>query len=263
MSDQSSSSDLRPDLDENINVTQAHGALQGDTPAASREKRLLENGMEPVSLWLILISAFVVLVGGAVVGQGGGFFAYDEVVKEGYMRAGSPLGDGPKVLPPGPALDLYMKSGKTVYAAAGCSGCHQPTGAGGAAAPPLVGSEWVTGDGTAMLSQIILHGVTGPITVAGKEYNFTGGMASMEAGVGGAKNLAALMTYLRNEWGNEGSLVSIEMAENALELAKARSGQTTAEELKSNFDKPLEGAELAPDTLVDPKTLLPVDAPAE
>jgi hypothetical protein len=25
----------------------------------------------------------------------------------------------------------------------------------------------------------------------------------------------------------------------------------------------LEGAELAPDTLVDPKTLLPIDAPAE
>lgn len=261
MSDKSSSSDMRPDLDENINVAQAHQALQGETPAASREKRLLENGMEPVSLWLILISAIVVLVGGAVVGQGGSFFGYDEVIKTGYMRAPSPV-PSEVVLRPGPALELYRKSGAKVYAAAGCAGCHQPTGAGGPAAPPLAGSEWVTGN-TAKLSQIILHGITGPIEVAGQQYNFTGGMQSMEQGVGGAKNLATLMTYIRNEWGNQGSLVSIEMAENALELAKGRSGQTTAEELQKNYDKMLEGAELAPDVPVDPKTLLPVDAPAE
>jgi hypothetical protein len=71
------------------------------------------------------------------------------------------------------------------------------------------------------------------------------------------------MTYVRNAWGNQGSIVSIEMAKNALELAKGRSGQTTAQELKANYDMMLEGAELAPDTLVDPKTLLPIDAPAE
>ena len=262
MSDHSSTSEMRPDLDENINVAQAHEALSGDTPAASREKRLLENGMEPVSLWLIFISAIVVLVGGAVLGQGGNLFGYSEVVKAGYLREDSPLGPGEAVIPPGPALELYVKAGQKVYAAAACAGCHQPTGAGGAAAPPLAGSAWAMGS-TAALSQIILHGVTGPITVAGKEYNFAGGMQSMEQGVGGAKNLAALMTYVRNSWGNQGSIVSIEMAKNALELAKGRSGQTTAQELKANYDMMLEGAELAPDTLVDPKTLLPIDAPAE
>ena len=49
MSDSSSSSDLRPDLDESINVQDAHGALKGD-PAAGREKVVRENGMEAVSL---------------------------------------------------------------------------------------------------------------------------------------------------------------------------------------------------------------------
>jgi hypothetical protein len=79
MSDQSSSSELRPDLNESINVAVAHQSIQEATPAAGREKRLLENGMEPVSLWLILASAIVVLVGGAVMGQGGAFFAYKEL----------------------------------------------------------------------------------------------------------------------------------------------------------------------------------------
>ncbi|MBC8149371.1 MAG: hypothetical protein H8E96_06800, partial [Verrucomicrobiaceae bacterium] len=69
MSDQQSSGDLRPDLDEKINVADAHASL-GDTPAVNREKRVTENGMEPVSLGLILLSGFVMLVGGAVLGKG-------------------------------------------------------------------------------------------------------------------------------------------------------------------------------------------------
>ena len=48
MSDSSSSSDLRPDLDESINVQDAHSALKGD-PAAGREKTVRENGMEALN----------------------------------------------------------------------------------------------------------------------------------------------------------------------------------------------------------------------
>lgn len=262
MSDHSSSSNTRPDLDENINVAQAHQAI-GETPAVGREQRVLENGMEPISLFLILISAVVVLVGGAVMGQGGSFFSYTEVIKAGYTRGPSPV-EEEVVLLPGPALELYRKAGADVYA--NCNSCHQPSGAGNPANsyPPLAGSEWVTGS-TEMLSQIILHGLTGPIEVAGASYNATGGMPPMAALIGGKKELATLMTYIRTEWGNDASIVTMEMAENAFEIAKARaaSGQVTVEELKKNHDKMLEGAPLAPDTLVDPKTLEPVDAPAE
>lgn len=262
MSNHSIPDDARPDLDENINVAQAHQSI-GEDPAVGRENRLLENGMEPVSLFLILISAVVVLVGGAVMGQGGSFFNYDEVVKSGYMRAPSPVKEPDPVFP-GPAMELYMKAGGTIYGSA-CASCHGPSGGGGASAPPLAGSEWVTGK-TAKFSQIALHGVTGPIMVAGTEYNFPGGMQSMRAQIGGTKELAALMTFIRNSWGNQGSIVTQEMAKNAFDLAKERdpsAGQTTAEELLKNYDIMLEGAELAPDTLVDPKTLLPVEAPAE
>ncbi|YCM44372.1 cytochrome c [Verrucomicrobiaceae bacterium 227] len=260
MSDSTSSSEMRPDLNESINVTEAHQALQDETPAVGREKRLLENGMEPVSLWLILISAVVVLVGGAVMGQGGAFFAYQELTKDGYMRAPSYVKEEVALLP-GPALDLYRKEGVKHYSA--CAGCHQSSGMGVSGTyPPLAGSEWVNGP-SERLAMIILNGIHGPIEVAGQAYNSD--MGAIGANLG-KKELATLMTYIRSEWGNDGSLVTIEMAENALEVSKARANagkQVSSEELLKNHDKMLEGAPLAPDTSVDPITLEPVEAAAE
>ena len=85
-------------------------------------------------------------------------------------------------------------------------------------------------------------------------------MPSQGAGLS-AKDLAGVLTYVRNSFGNEGSLVTMEMAQQAIDLSKERnSGQMTASELNEKYDKDLEGAELAPDTLVDPNTLEPVDA---
>jgi mono/diheme cytochrome c family protein len=49
--------------------------------------------------------------------------------------------------------------------------CHQATGAGiPGAFPPLAGSEFVNGPADRMVA-IILHGMRGPITVAGATYN--------------------------------------------------------------------------------------------
>ncbi len=255
MADQHSSKDLRPDLDENINVADAHASL-GETPAVHREKRLTENGMEPVSLGLILVCGFVMLVGGAVLGQGGGFFAYNEIYKDGQMRTPSPVSETPPVIP-GPAFAILSKEGAKVYSK--CAGCHGAGGAGGSGIPPLAGSEWVTGS-TEQLSQIIYHGLTGPITVAGTSYN--GVMPAQGLGLG-KKELAAVMTYIRNAWGNKGSVVSLEQAAKALEIANTRGeGPVTVEELKKNHDKELEGAELLPDTLIDPITFEPVEVEA-
>jgi mono/diheme cytochrome c family protein len=252
MSDSSSSSDLRPDLDESINVQDAHGALKGD-PAAGREKVVRENGMEAVSLWLVLISAIVVLAAGAVMGQGGSFFGYSELVKEGYMRTPSPV---PQVAPKVPiaALALFQKEGKKVYGT--CVACHQDSGLGQTGQfPPLAGSEWVLGS-TEALSMIIHNGVAGNIEVAGTQYN--GNMSAFGANLN-AKELAALMTYIRTSWGNDASLVSPSMAANALEISKKRGGaQTSAEELKKEHDKMLPGDILAPDTMLDPETWEPI-----
>ena len=252
MSDSSSSKDLRPDLEESINVPEAHGALKLD-PAAKREKSLRENGMEAVSLWLLLISAVVVLVGGAVMGQGGSFFGYGELTKNGYMRGKSPV---PIDIPAAPeeALAFLKKQGAKVYS--NCSSCHQPNGMGQTGQfPPLAGSEWVLGN-TEILALIIHNGIGGKLEVAGSTYN--GNMDAVGKNLS-AKELSALMTYIRNSWGNSASIVTPEMAKAALEISKERGGgQTSSEELKKSHDKMLPGDTLAPDTLLDPETWEPV-----
>src|SRR5690606_9438174 len=67
-----------------------------------------------------------------------------------------------------PEQDLYVL-GRKLYLGS-CSGCHGSDGGGlNRFAPPLQGSEWVTGDPT-QLVLIVLHGLEGPLEVAGKRY---------------------------------------------------------------------------------------------
>lgn len=246
----------KPDLEENLNVTDAHAAVKEQGAAVSREKSLRENGLEPIALPLILVCGLVVLIGGATLGQGGGLFGYNELVKEGYVRKANPAGEE-VILPPIPIMEAFVKEGAKHYSK--CAGCHGTNGAGGNGIPPLAGSEWVMGD-TQSLSQIILHGLKGPIKVAGTTYN--NNMPAMGQGLG-PKELAALMTYIRNEWGNEGSLVTTEMAAAAIEIGKDATGQMDVPTLEAKHNKDLPGEPVSPDTLLDPETFEPVsDAPA-
>ena len=60
--------------------------------------------------------------------------------------------------------------GKVVYSTT-CAACHQATGEGVEGTyPPLAGSEWVNGD-EAKVVRIVLHGLTGPVEVAGETYS--------------------------------------------------------------------------------------------
>ncbi|MGJ8696326.1 MAG: cytochrome c [Verrucomicrobiaceae bacterium] len=256
MADNSNSPDLRPDLDESTHVPELHADISSEAAAVGREKSLRENGMEPVGLWMLLICGFVLLVGGSVLGKGGGFLNYDELFKQGYRQAEAP-GGKEKILLPEPIGDLLAREGAKVYGK--CIGCHGADGGGGNGIPPLAGSEWVTGN-TDQLSQIILHGLKGPITVAGSAYNSN--MPAMSDGLG-PKELASVMTYIRNSWGNEAPIVSPEMAAAALKIAKERgNAQVDVAELKANHDKMLPGEPLDPATLFDPETLEPAEEAA-
>ena len=70
--------------------------------------------------------------------------------------------------------------------------------------PPLVDSEWVSGD-SERLVKVILHGLTGPISVAGKKYG-TGNAVPMPA-MGGLSDaqIAAVLSYIRKEFGQGGT----------------------------------------------------------
>jgi len=91
-----------------------------------------------------------------------------------------------------------------------CGACHGQNGEGvPMAGPPLAGSEWVTGP-VSNLVIIGFRGLTGPITVAGKEHTeFVAGMAPMAAAMSD-EDFAAVLTYIRNSFGNKASQVKPE-----------------------------------------------------
>ncbi|MFT7489751.1 MAG: mono/diheme cytochrome c family protein/glucose/arabinose dehydrogenase [Candidatus Promineifilaceae bacterium] len=103
------------------------------------------------------------------------------------------------------------KLGAEVYAReAHCTTCHQPDGKGMAAVyPPLVDSPWVTGN-EERIAKIVLHGVWGSMDVNGTTYDPSKGVPPMTAfgSILSDKEIAAVLTYTRNSWGNKAPAVS-------------------------------------------------------
>lgn len=109
-----------------------------------------------------------------------------------------------------PASDVpldpaVMEMGKKLFMT--CSACHGANGEGGPIGPPLAKSEWVNGP-ISNLIRIQLRGLTGPITVAGKEYNFANSMNPLSYQTD--QEIAAVLTYVRNNFGNKASAVTPE-----------------------------------------------------
>lgn len=88
--------------------------------------------------------------------------------------------------------------GKQLYGAK-CVACHQASGMGVSGVfPPLAGAEWVVGD-EKVLASILLHGVQGELVVKGNTYN--GVMPAF--GTLADEEIAAVLTYIRSDWGNQ------------------------------------------------------------
>ncbi|MFK7851842.1 MAG: cytochrome c [Akkermansiaceae bacterium] len=104
-----------------------------------------------------------------------------------------------------PIDPAQMEIGKQQYLV--CGACHGQNGEGGPAGPPLAGSEWVTGP-ISNLILIQLRGLTGPIEVKGKLYEFPAGMAPMA--YQNDEQVAGVLTYIRNSFGNKASAVKPE-----------------------------------------------------
>lgn len=254
-----SSPNQQPDLDETINVTEAHGRLVREVAATAREKRIADAGREPVSVWIIVVSIVVgMIAGGVFLGSGSGLFAYDSTFKPKYIREAPEGGadEGPQAKA---ALAAYMAKGAKIYSAK-CNGCHGADAKGdGSNYPSLAGSAWVIAPETEILSMVILNGLHGP-TSSGKVYG-AGVMPAQGAGMAAA-DLAGLMTYLRNNFGNStGDVVTVEMAAAALEKSAARpkAGESvSAEELTGEHNVALPGEPLDPEAKVNPATLAPM-----
>ncbi|QIP14654.1 c-type cytochrome [Spirosoma aureum] len=119
--------------------------------------------------------------------------------------------------------------GKEIYAKEGfCATCHQPDGKGLTASgfPPLTGTNWVMGNEDRLI-KIALKGLMGPIDVSGKSYPGQVPMTPF-GGLLKDKEIAAVLTYVRNSFGNNAPAVLPE------KVAKVRA----ATEAKKDFYAP-------------------------
>jgi mono/diheme cytochrome c family protein len=162
------------------------------SPAHLRERPDPDEEQRPLPWFLIMFLGAMAMWGG--------FYIYS--TPDGGPSAHGDQRTLTALMPPPAPAEGSVDGGK-IYQA-NCAACHQATGAGVAGVfPPLDGAEWVTGD-PAVLSQILLHGVTGPITVKGNTYNGAmpgfGRLADAE--------LAAVMTYIRGQWRNKAEPIS-------------------------------------------------------
>jgi len=98
-----------------------------------------------------------------------------------------------------------IKFGKQLYAQT-CFACHQGEGQGiPGAFPPLAKSDYLNEDVNRAIG-IVLYGKTGEITVNGEKYN-----SVMTPQTLTEEEIANVLTYIYNSWGNNGTEVTPEM----------------------------------------------------
>lgn len=205
--------------------------------AVKREKEDLAPETKPAPLWAMFLLMLVAIIAGGQLGPMAGGWSFD--VSNPFATAGSgdprPGGAGA-----GAALDPFamaMKKGASGYAV--CGGCHQGNGGGlPGQFPPLAGSEFVLG-GTERLIRITQHGLTGPVTVKGQGFNTPGGMQPFGATMS-SQDLANVLTFVRNSWGNEATMITKDMVQKVRDEEK-RATQWTASELEPFAKKDVPG----------------------
>ena len=100
--------------------------------------------------------------------------------------------------------DELVGGAKTYYRY--CSACHQLNGKGASGRfPPLVGTDWVTGDKERLI-KVILNGMEGSLQIGNEVYN--GNMPQHSFLSDG--EIAKVLTYIRSNFGNDADAVTEE-----------------------------------------------------
>ncbi|HVU04681.1 MAG TPA: copper-containing nitrite reductase [Polyangiaceae bacterium] len=100
--------------------------------------------------------------------------------------------------------EQQIAAGKSVFATT-CITCHQATGLGMPNTfPPLAGSDYLVKNEKTKIISTVLNGFTGPIRVNGATFNSTMPPWSHL----GDDDIANVITYVLNSWGNDHGVVS-------------------------------------------------------
>jgi mono/diheme cytochrome c family protein len=199
-----------------------------------REKEEPHEGFSPVPIFLMFFFAALCFWGGVYLVEHSGGYRWDAYSPDFDPNAGAPK----------PVEISLFDRGAKVYRNQ-CAQCHQADGNGVPGVyPPLAGSDWVVGHPQVM-ARILINGLNGPIVVKGNTYNGnmpafgSSGLALSE------KDIAAVITYVRQEWGNAASEVTEPMIGDYSALYAGRSTPWQAAELK-------EGLGPIPEAVVQP-----------
>lgn len=143
----------------------------------------------------------------------------DKKIYSGEIREGIYLPEGPGIqsMPttdeivaseiPAKSFDEQMEFGKKTYMQT-CFACHQAEGQGiPNAFPPLAKSDYLNADVNRAIG-VVVNGLTGEITVNGEKYN-----SVMTRQMLSSDEIANVMTYVYNSWGNSGKVVTKEMVD--------------------------------------------------
>jgi len=125
----------------------------------------------------------------------------------------------------------FFKAGKKVYNTV-CFACHQMDGKGlPGAFPTLHESPWVGGRPERLLS-IVLDGLTGPMEIGGQAFNSE---MPPQGPLLSDLQLAQVVTYVRNVWGNESPPVTPAFVAKVRRSSKPRNHYWSTEELLKKF----------------------------
>lgn len=197
---------------EDEEVHQIHDQLK-------REKEEPTEGFAVPPMLIVFISMFLCLWAGYEISHSSGDFRWD--VYDPRFDASAHTA-GPKEFDP-------IARGKKVFN--NCIACHQSSGTGiPGVFPPLAGSDWI-GKSPDILTRIVLNGLSGEIEVNGTIYsNAMTAFNSLSD-----KDVASVISYIRNSWGNAFDIVSIEEVAAIRASVGSRSSPFTASELLEMF----------------------------
>lgn len=119
-------------------------------------------------------------------------------------QAIQPIAMEQKKAPAPTNFEERMKAGAIVYKT-NCAACHQENGQGiPNAFPPIAKSDYLMADKKRSI-KVVKHGLEGAITVNGKTYN------SVMPALGlSDDDVASVLTYVRNSFGNKGEPVTVD-----------------------------------------------------
>ena len=123
----------------------------------------------------------------------------------------------------GPEKQQFLAGHEIYFRDAHCATCHQADGKGlDPAFPPLANSPWVSGDPERLI-KLALHGLMGPLDLNGKKYD---GQVPMTPFGGILKDaeIAAVLTYVRNDFGNKSTSIPAALVTQVREATKTHQG---------------------------------------